>query len=87
LWCSKLAPNCIVPLQIKFLGLSGIESLFFEVTLFLSSLCCDLRSAVFGGTWRCLEAPPKTQGLCSAITAMGPGLVLIFLNLILLQQL
>jgi hypothetical protein len=25
LWCSKSAPNCIVPLQIKFLELSGTE--------------------------------------------------------------
>jgi hypothetical protein len=65
LWLLKLAPSCIVPLQIKFLELSGTEKK--KLSLFMQ---CPWISSLL----RLLQP----QGLHTANVVTGPGLVLIF---------
>jgi hypothetical protein len=70
LWCSKSAHNGIVPLQIKFLELTGIEkkalheSKAKDITLYGTSLPRLLRRPGPG-------LPPP--GLRAAIATTGPG--------------
>jgi hypothetical protein len=74
-WCSKLAPNCIVPLQIKndssFWSFLELKARYYAATSFL---CRDLGSAVFGG----LKAPAAAAGPGACARPLQPGLVLIF---------
>jgi hypothetical protein len=75
-----------VPLQVTFLELSGAEkkalhkSKAKDITLYHYGTSLQQPSL-----WRHL--PVQQQELRAAIAAMGPGIVFIFLNLILLQPL
>jgi hypothetical protein len=79
LWLSKLALNCIVPLQIKFIELSGTEKKALHE---FKAKDVTVYGTCMPRLWRRLP-PPGLRAAIAATPGLGPGIVL---NFILLQS-